>query len=142
MSEIFNITIPAYYKYIKIFKDVTEGIMRCRVSDENEIYLVKLAVAEATTNIIKHSYCGECNEEINLKVMMEGNKIEFLIRDFGKKVEIKDIKSRELDNYKENGLGVHIIKSVMKSVEYRHMKVGTLLIMSKEIGEELVGIGK
>lgn len=133
------LSIPAYYKYIKIFKDVVEDILELNGISEDEVFEVKLAIAEAAVNVIKHSYCCECDKKIELKIEEIENKMVFMMRDFGEKVDIKEIKSRDLDNFKENGLGVYIIKSVMDSVEYRHMKRGTLLTMSKVMGDGSCG---
>jgi len=131
--------IPAYYKYVKIFKDLIEDILEVNGISEEEVYEVKLAIAEAAVNVIKHSYCCECDKEIELKIEINEESMVFMMRDFGEKVDIKDIKSRDLDNFKENGLGVYIIKSVMDSVEYQHMKKGTLLTMSKVMGDGSCG---
>lgn len=131
--------IPAYYKYVKIFKDLIEDILELNGISKDEIYEVKLAIAEAAVNVIKHSYCCECDKEIELTIEINEKSMVFMMRDFGEKVDIREIKSRDLDNFKENGLGVYIIKSVMDSVEYQHMKKGTLLTMSKVMGDGSCG---
>ena len=57
-----------------------------------------------------------------------------IIRDFGKQVDPDCIKSRDLDDVKPGGLGVHLIKSIMDEVKYRrHEEGGMELRMSKFI---------
>ena len=41
------------------------------------------------------------------------------IRDHGRSVDPSSIKSRDLDDVRPGGLGVHIMRSVMDRVEYR-----------------------
>lgn len=101
--------------------------------NEDDIYAIKLAVAEAAANVIEHGYGGETESNIDLEVLLENNELIFILRDYGEQSDISEIKSRELDDYQEGGLGVHIIKTVMDSVEYVHMEQGTKLIMKKRI---------
>jgi len=56
--------------------------------------------------------------------------------DYGEKVKHENIKSRNLDEISESGLGVFLIHSIMDSVEYKHMEKGTKLIMKKKIGDD------
>lgn len=90
--------------------------------DKNES--VTLAVEEALTNIIRHSYGGPCDKPIIMKLSKidrcDKNKpaLEIVIRDFGKRVEPESIKGADLDEVKPGGLGVHIIRSVMDEIEF------------------------
>ena len=91
---------------------------------EEDIEGIVLAVVEALTNVIRHSYGGPCDKPIVLKLSRidcheEGKAaIEILIRDFGEKVDPKSIKGRDLEEVKPGGVGVHIMKTVMDEVEY------------------------
>lgn len=135
MKSVFQISVTASYKYVRIIKNVTERFLLSEGICEEEVYMIKLAIAEAAANIIKHSYCMECENPIEYKIEKENGKYRFTFRDYGRHVEISGIKSRELDNYKENGLGVHLIKSIMDEVSYEHLDVGTKLTMVKQIGD-------
>jgi anti-sigma regulatory factor (Ser/Thr protein kinase) len=90
--------------------------------DKNES--VTLAVEEALTNIIRHSYDGPCDKPIIVKLSKidrcDKNKpaLEIVIRDFGKQVDPESIKGGDLDEVKPGGWGVHIIRSVMDEVEF------------------------
>ncbi len=135
MGTIFKLAVTANYKYVRVIKNVTERFLLSEGINEDEVYMIKLAIAEAASNIIKHSYCFECDKPIEYEVIKYEEKYSFIFRDYGRHVEIKEIKSRELDNYKDSGLGVHLIKSIMDETKYEHMDIGTRLTMSKIIGE-------
>lgn len=85
---------------------------------------VTLAVVEAITNVIRHSYGGPCDKPIILRLNRiecgDGKKaaIEIVIRDFGRQVDPKSIKGRDLGEIEPGGVGVHIIHSVMDEVEF------------------------
>lgn len=125
----------ALYKYIKVVKKATENITLNFGMTVDDSYLVKLAVAEAVANIIEHSYDGETSDEIEYTINKNGNDWSFVLKDFGEKKKIENIKSRKLDDYKEGGLGVHIIKNIMDVAEYSHFENGTILTMKKKTGE-------
>jgi anti-sigma regulatory factor (Ser/Thr protein kinase) len=94
--------------------------------DEDTAESITLAIVEALTNVIRHSYGGPCDKPIfvmlNKICCAEENKsaLEIVIRDFGKQVNTDTIKSRDLDDVKPGGVGVHIIHSVMDEVEFSH----------------------
>ena len=44
--------------------------------------------------------------------------MEIIVRDFGPQVDPASIHSRDLDDVRPGGLGVHIIRSIMRDVDY------------------------
>ena len=107
---------------------------------KKETEQITLAVVEALTNVIRHSYGGSCDKPIVIKF----NKIkypdekkmalEIVIRDFGKRVDPKTIEGRDLDEIRPGGVGVHIMQSVMDKTEFKQAEdCGMLLRMIKYI---------
>ncbi|MBN1351730.1 ATP-binding protein [candidate division KSB1 bacterium] len=91
-----------------------------------------LAVDEACTNIIKHTYKGAADQIIIIKTTINDDMIQFILRDFGKKIDLKQIKSRDLDDIRPGGLGVHLIKTIMDEVIYDNTpEVGNQLTLIK-----------
>lgn len=91
---------------------------------ETESDGVILALEEALANSIRHGYGGACDEPIIIRVFKESaepggqDALVAIVRDFGKQVDPASIKSRDLEDVRPGGLGVHIINSVMDEVEY------------------------
>jgi len=90
---------------------------------ESETESVTLALVEALTNVIRHSYDGPCKKPINInfsKINCHDNRsaLEITVRDHGKQVDPDSIKGRDLEDIKPGGVGVHIIKTVMDHTEY------------------------
>ena len=105
--------------------------------DEDATAKISLAMTEAFTNIIRHGYGSQCADN-KVRVLFdksEGRKgLKIVIRDFGCQVDIEKIKSRDLEDIRPGGLGVHIIKTVMDFVEYKKAEdKGMILTMIKYI---------
>lgn len=117
---------------------------------------LSLAVDEALCNIIRHGYDRRPDRPIWLTLFAQGNgwdrsdggvgsaccsapadgqhpdSIRIVIEDEARQVDPSQIKSRDLDEVRPGGLGVHIINSVMDEVRYEKREhVGMRLTMVK-----------
>ena len=106
--------------------------------DEASVGDVVLAVDEALTNVIRHAYDGRADRpiEVTLRPLSPGEspRLEIRLRDWGRQTDLARIKSRDLDEIRPGGLGVHIMKRCMDSVRYDHVPDGgTLLTMVKAL---------
>jgi len=94
---------------------------------ENECGQISLAVDEAICNVINHGYDRKPDGKIWLSIWAtdhpeRGMRIQ--IDDFAKQVEPESIRSRDLDDIRPGGLGVHIIQQVMDSAKYEKRSGG------------------
>jgi anti-sigma regulatory factor (Ser/Thr protein kinase) len=83
-----------------------------------------LAVDEACSNIIRHSYKNDYNQKIDLTVKLKINRLFISIIDYGIKFDIHSIEPRDTGQLKPGGLGIYIIHQVMDGVEYGHTSEG------------------
>ncbi len=109
------------------------------IHDADDIFKVELAIDEAATNIINHSYLGS-HGKIQIKCELKSNQ-ELLIKimDWGKSPHTLNI-SDELNqidtsllNHDSNGLGLFLIKESMDSVNYFISEEYNELSMIKEV---------
>ena len=131
MNEI-EIKLPSDPQLLKIIRSGISHISKiCGFSNE-ESDAVTIAVDEAASNIIKHTYNGAKNELIVVNFRIFEDRLEVVFRDFGEKVDPETIKSRDLNEIRPGGLGVHLIKSTMDVVSYDNsFEVGNQLTMVK-----------
>ena len=120
MAESIEIKIPSQPKFLKIVRAAMNHICETMGFSQEDTNNVTLAVDEACSNIIKHAYCGSTGKPIHVTCTLYKNRLEILLKDFGKKANIDEIKSRELDDVRPGGLGVHLIRSVMDIVKYNN----------------------
>jgi anti-sigma regulatory factor (Ser/Thr protein kinase) len=84
---------------------------------------VALAVDEALANVIRHGYDNRIDARIWLSIWTlapneHGPGLRVIIEDQARQVDPATIKSRELDDIRPGGLGVHIIREVMDETRY------------------------
>ena len=105
-------------------------------SSENLDCLI-MAINEACMNVMQHAYNGDENGEIVLEFYRDDDELIVRVRDFADKVDRDAIKSRDLDDVRPGGLGVHFIHKVMDVVEYKDVpdEQGNILEMRKRIGD-------
>jgi anti-sigma regulatory factor (Ser/Thr protein kinase) len=109
---------------------------RMGCSAEN-IDCMVMAINEACMNVMQHAYGERDDGEIILEFWKDGEDLLIRIHDFAPAVDKSRIRSRDLDDIRPGGLGVHMIHKVMDYVQYRDGEdgVGNMLEMRKRIGE-------
>jgi len=119
-----EIRLSAYPEYLKVVRSAVEKTAEVAGMGQGERESVILAVGEALANVIKHSYGGPCSKPIVVRLTKLApadhgkGALEIVVRDYGRQVDPGSIKSRDLDDIRPGGLGVHIINSVMDEMEY------------------------
>ena len=81
---------------------------------------ITLAVDEALTNVIRHAYGDRHDQKIEIicSCLPKDSGLEFVIVDRGKSADPAQLKSRNLDDVRPGGLGVHLIPQIMDKVHY------------------------
>ncbi|MDZ7263390.1 MAG: ATP-binding protein [candidate division KSB1 bacterium] len=118
MKQTIEIKILSEPKFLKIVRAAVSHVTEIMGFPQDEINNITLAVDEACSNIIKHAYGGQSDQPIRVLLQLYDDRLEVILKDVGKKVAADDIKSRDLDDLRPGGLGVHLIRSVMDVVNY------------------------
>jgi anti-sigma regulatory factor (Ser/Thr protein kinase) len=101
-------------------KQVREWVRDTAVANgmsEERADRVVIGVNEACMNIITHAY-RDMQGDIELDITEDDSLLIFQLTDFAKTVDCSKIKSRDLDDIRPGGLGVHFIHEVMDEVSY------------------------
>lgn len=131
------ITVPADPKYLCLIRDVTARLGVSAGLEEPGINTLKLAIDEACTNIIKHTYKGDTGKKIHIQYRITEEAFEAVIEDSGKKVNPELLQGRDLDDVRPGGLGIHFIKRAFDVVAYDDKKKnGNRLRLIKYLKEE------
>ena len=130
----FRLEVPSDPACMKIVRSSVESLCSMAGLNENESCKVVLAIDEACTNIIRHSYDGAYDKPIICQGEVENQKLLFVLQDYGKKVDPSKVRSRELTDVRPGGLGVHFIQEVMDRMEFEDCgEEGTRLYLEKKI---------
>ncbi|MDK3159467.1 SpoIIE family protein phosphatase [Kamptonema cortianum] len=125
------------------FAAVREFIRRCATCagyGDLEVNRIVLAIDEAVTNVYRHGYCGCDGNMIRLAVRQDHGDCVFEIMDDAQCVNPESIKSRDLEDVRPGGLGVHLISMVMDEVrlEQSPQGKGNRLVMRKKLPDPQV----
>ena len=102
--------------------------------DETECGHIALSIDEALTNIIRHGYKNDPDSHIWISVWeLENPKgLRIQMDDLAPHVELEQLKSRDLDDIRPGGLGVHLIHSLMDTVHFsKRPEGGMRLVVEK-----------
>jgi serine/threonine-protein kinase RsbW len=105
--------------------------------DEKSTSDVQLAVDEAASNIIEHSYGGQNQGNIECSYDVHPDKLIIVIKDYGKPFDPElvahpDLKSDPCER-EIRGLGLHFMRSLMDTLEFTfNGRGGNVLTMVKQ----------
>ena len=106
-------------------------------SDDDEVDIVEMAILEACHNAILYGSKRENKSLCELKLYYDNQSIKAIVRSYGKAYEVLEKDSFSIDQdflqYKNGGLGIPLIKSLMDSVEYsrKSNNMNELIIVKK-----------
>jgi len=97
--------------------------------------LIVLAVDEACANVIRHAYGPEGGGDIVLEVFRTSQDLCIRLTDFAEPVDKASIRSRDVNELRPGGLGVHLIREIMDSFEFLEPigTAGNVLEMRKRL---------
>jgi len=117
-SESVELVVPSNPRFLAVVRAVLRETAEMQGWDPKELRAVTLAVDEACSNIIRHSYKGRTDMPVWVKIRTLANEIRVELRDRGEKVDPAKLQPRDLDDVRPGGLGIHLIRSLMDEVTY------------------------
>ncbi len=105
--------------------------------DEIESGHLALALDEALANVIRHGYGGDSNGRIWIAIgIVESNpaRLRIEIEDEGRQVDPETIVSRDLEQVRPGGLGVHFMREIMDTCTFEpRQDKGMRLVLEKRV---------
>ena len=115
---------PGYLAIIRHMIDTLCGRLGYTPAESSQLCL---AIDEALCNVIRHGYDSAPDGRIRMEVherTRRTGRLEILIEDDAKQVDLDSIRSRDLDDVRPGGLGVHLISEIMDDAIYEHRNEG------------------
>lgn len=122
--------------YLSGAREMVAAVARRLLFSDEACGQIALAVDEALCNVIRHGYGREADKPIWISLIPVGGvakpgqtchpteALKIVIEDEARQVEPESIKSRNLEDVRPGGLGVHIIRAVMDEVRYEKLNNG------------------
>lgn len=119
--EKISLELPAKCDYVKIARFTASVIANSVGFDVEEIDDIKVALSEACNNAVTHGKTNtkSDNFKIDFSVDEDNNRLVIEVSDSGSGFKINDYVEPDLENPKESGLGIYIMKALMDEVEVK-----------------------
>jgi serine/threonine-protein kinase RsbW len=120
------------------FRDLIDRACREQPGmDSDTCYDLKLAVEEACTNVVTHSYAGMNPGSVVLSLEFEPRQIRVTLTDFGHPFEPYDPGAPDVEAGLEgdlsHGFGLHLIYQMMDEIHYESGEDGNRLTFVKRL---------
>ena len=118
-----------------IRSDIKDFLSKHQVDDVDAGYII-IALNEACMNIIQHANDGQYDGDIVVNVTLLDDSVSIEIIDQARTVKANKLIGRDITNIEPGGLGIHLMKDIMDTVEYSSIdnNQGNRLLMTKKIG--------
>ena len=104
---------------------------------DSVVFAMNLALDEIVTNIIVHGYSERGEHEIRFAITLDEDALEATVRDDAPAFNPLLVPPIDLEAVEEDrpigGLGVHLVRSVMDSVQYRRDGLENVVVMKKAL---------
>ncbi|MFC5714067.1 anti-sigma B factor RsbW [Thalassorhabdus alkalitolerans] len=135
-SDYIEMKVPAKPEYVGVIRLTVSGLANRMGYTYDDIEDIKIAVAEACTNVVDHAY--KEGGEMMLICSAEEDRIEFIVSDQGQSFSVEDLKkqlgpidaTKPVGELKEGGLGLFLIDTLMDKVEISG-EDGVAIVMTK-----------
>ena len=134
MNPNFRLTFPANPNWFKAIRTLVLTATKHMGFSEHEASQVSLAIDEALCNIYRHGYQGNQLGSVDFSFESQTSpevEVRMTIIDKGEQVPLEQIQSRELNEVRPGGLGVHLIKTIMDEATWSHAEHGMKLEVVK-----------
>jgi serine/threonine-protein kinase RsbW len=118
----FAVTILSQTQLLKMVVELTRHIATLFQFPIAEAQKISLAIDEAVTNVIKHSYANQSDQPLTIEYFLAPEGLLIRIRYRGLPPDISDEEvnlGRMIKKKRKGGLGVKLMKTIMDSVAYR-----------------------
>ncbi|WP_158738597.1 anti-sigma B factor RsbW [Alteribacillus sp. YIM 98480] len=134
--DYIEMKLPAKAEYVGVVRLTVSGVANRVGYSYDDIEDLKIAVAEACTNVVDHAY--KQNGLMALGCSVFKDKIEIVVSDNGQSFNFDDLKKglgpidgkKPIGELEEGGLGLFLIDSLMDKVEINR-ESGVAIVMTK-----------
>lgn len=143
--DFIEMRFPAKAEYVGVIRLSISGIASRMGFSYDDIEDLKIAMSEAVSNVVAHAYNDE--GEVTIGFGVYEDRLEVMVADRGGSFDLRKIKDdigpydknvEKIENLREGGFGLFLIKSLMDKVEFNN-KYGVIVLMTKYL--ERTGVG-
>jgi serine/threonine-protein kinase RsbW len=118
MTSEVEIVVPSHPRWLRMIRILVQEFVTEMGCDPRERHDIALAVGEAVSNVIKHSYKGDPDNKLSLTCRDRDDSFEVEIRDRGEAYDPAAKPTRPPEEIRVGGRGVYLMRALMDQVEY------------------------
>jgi len=130
-----ELRVPASIEHLKDLRNFIEKAGKKHRISEKIVNSFKLAIDEASTNIIRYAY-RDTSGEILIRMIVRKASVTVSLIDRGRFFDPNSVKDPDLERYvaigKRGGLGIFMIRKLVDDIEYYRTKEGNELRLTKK----------
>jgi sigma-B regulation protein RsbU (phosphoserine phosphatase) len=119
---VFTLRVPAEPDRLSLVRAIVLRAVEDAGCNSDLARKIVVAVNEACMNIIQHAYANEEAGEFELIIMKGDGKLHFRLTDQADHIDLNKVKSRDLDDIRPGGLGIHFINEIMDDFKIGHLQ--------------------
>ena len=120
-------------------REVCQECWQGQPTDEKRILQLTLALTEAASNIILHSFEGQEHKSITLTIEADAEQVSVTLRHAGKPFDPEAAADPVFDGSRENGFGLYLIRQSVDEVRYGQDDEGRCLIHLVQMRKHTTG---
>jgi sigma-B regulation protein RsbU (phosphoserine phosphatase) len=132
-----SIVLPCNIDEVPRLNQFTEEMCQASGLNEDDTNQVKVAIEEAVVNVMKYAYVAGQRGDVTIEAASNEMRLKFTIMDFGKPFDptVHDVIDTALpaSQRKLGGLGIHIMRQNMDSMNYERIDNLNVLTLRKNI---------
>ena len=132
-----SLTLPNDISTIPQLSEFIEGICEELNLDMSITMNLNLALEEAVVNVMEYAYPSDIQGDVTINAIANDTRLVFIIIDSG--IPFDPTKKEKVDTTLSaeerpiGGLGIHLVRELMDSVDYEYIDCKNILTLSKNI---------
>ena len=139
MGDQVEIRVASDTRWLALIRRITDEFCQHTGIEAQERHAVILAVDEAVSNVMRHSYKGDPTQELTVTWRWMDGGIEVEIRDHGEPFDPRDETTSPPDELRVSGRGLFLMRTIMDQIDYRREGSTNLVRMRKMIKTSVKG---
>lgn len=123
MDDDFRVHVRSDPRFLRCIRSLVRGWIETCDPGSDAVDEMVLAIDEACSNAMRHSYGGRCDRWVELTLRVDDTHLEIRLCDEGMPCPPEQVQRRELEkpdpkNLKPGGLGVQLMHRAFDEVEF------------------------
>jgi len=137
-AKLFSLNFPADVNLLAAVRAFLVSVLHEYGYEQDMVNDLEMAADEAVTNVVEHAYQFDGRKTVFVELKLERAGVQVRVKDNGRAFNPLQVQPVNLDAHvaerRTGGLGVHLMQSLMDSVDYRREGDFNVLTLTRQGG--------